>query len=135
MDLPIKKKLLAAASEINDIHIAGLQRELKKAIINGRGKLKGIDKLGGEKIFIFEFKGSAEILEMGVRKYLSPFSNKVITYIELNNGFPKMSISYDDKENEFMSIFLNFSRINQISEDEFDIPSDWQIVDITDKFI
>ncbi|MCD6093457.1 MAG: hypothetical protein J7J51_01525 [Candidatus Omnitrophica bacterium] len=58
----------------------------------------------------------------------------MLTYLSANDGLPKMNIFYDKQGKEIMTIFLKFSRINEISEDEFNLPSDWEIVDITDKF-
>ena len=118
-----------ALNPLPDIDIEN--EELKKAIINGTGKLKEVDNIGEEKIYAFE--ESAETVPAVANEF--SFLDKVIIYIGASDGLPKIVNYYNKEGKEFLTIFLNFSRINQISEDEFDIPSDWQVVDITDKFI
>ncbi|OQX54533.1 MAG: hypothetical protein B5M48_00245 [Candidatus Omnitrophica bacterium 4484_213] len=104
--------------------------ELKKAIMNNKGGLKEVDNIYGEKIYVFEEFAEAV---PAIADELS-FLDKAVIYIGTSDGLPKMISYYNKEGKEFMTIFLNFFRINQISEDEFNLPSDWQIIDITDKF-
>jgi len=126
---PEAKKTLSVGASQTFIDIAALKEFIKE----GAGKLIRTDNLDGEKIYVFQTE-IKKGLQPNVIKKLSAFPDKIMTYIGTNNGLPKIITYYDSKGNETLTIFLKFSRINEISEDEFNLPSDWEIVDITDKF-
>ncbi len=123
--------LSPAAKEITAggiLHFSTDIGALKETLTNGSAKLKRTEYLNGEKIFAIEL--SFQSLKTNSTLNFTPFAGKILSYLSAENGLPKMNIFYNKRGKEIMTIFLKFSRINQISKDEFNILPDWEIVDI-----